>query len=217
MSRYTLITGTKQWSSWSLRAWLAMRATGAEFHETTVRLRRPETHADIRKLAPADKVPILKIEDGENTLTVFDSLAICETLAECFPEAQLWPEEFAARAQARAISAAMHSEFAALRERLPMEFARNVPTPALSREVVDEIARIKAFWRGALERWGDGGFLFGSFSLADCMYAPVVSRFRTYGIALDPALAAYCDRVWSLPAMQDWLQCAKDELAEGLA
>ena len=215
--RYTLITGTKHWSSWSLRAFLALRATGAEFREITVRLRRPETRAEIRRLAPADKVPVLQIEEAGATIAVFDSLAICETLAERHPDAQLWPADFAARAQARSISAAMHSGFAALRESLSMEFARSLPTPGLSAEVETEIAQIKTFWRDALDAHrGGGGFLFGRLSIADCMYAPVVSRFRTYGIALDPALDSYCDLVWSLPAMQDWLRDAQAELESGL-
>jgi glutathione S-transferase len=217
MPRYTLIVGTKQWSSWSLRAWLAMRATGAEFREMTVQLRRPETHAEIRRLAPVDKVPVLQIEEAGATVTVFDSLAICETLAERHADAQLWPTDFAARAQARSISAAMHSGFAALRESLSMEFARSLPTPELGSDVEAEIATIRNFWREALDTYGGGGgFLFGEFSIADCMYAPVVSRFRTYGIALDPVLDAYCDHIWALPAMQDWLAAAKAELESGL-
>ncbi|HWE07435.1 MAG TPA: glutathione S-transferase family protein [Rhizomicrobium sp.] len=215
--RYTLIVGTKQWSSWSLRAWLSMRATGAEFREITVRLRRPETRAEIRRLAPADKVPVLRIEEAGAPVTVFDSLAICETLAERHTDAQLWPADFAARAEARSISAAMHSGFAVLRESLSMEFARSFPTPALSPDVEAEIAMIQNFWREALDKYGgNGGFLFGRFSIADCMYAPVVSRFRTYGIALDPVVDAYCDRIWALPAMQDWLVAAKTELESGL-
>jgi glutathione S-transferase len=217
MPRYTLIVGTKQWSSWSLRAWLAMRATGAEFREVTVRLRRPETRAEIRRLAPVDQVPALQIEASGAPVTVFDSLAICETLAERHADAQLWPTDFAARAEARSISAAMHSGFAALRESLSMEFARSLPTPELGSEVEAEIAAIQNFWRGALDKYGgSGGFLFDGFSIADCMYAPVVSRFRTYGIALDPVLDSYCDRIWALPDMQDWLAASKAELESGL-
>ncbi|HWY15399.1 MAG TPA: glutathione S-transferase C-terminal domain-containing protein [Rhizomicrobium sp.] len=111
----------------------------------------------------------------------------------------------------------MHSGFAALRESLSMEFARSLPTPELGSDVEAEIATIRNFWREALDTYGGGGgFLFGEFSIADCMYAPVVSRFRTYGIALDPVLDAYCDHIWALPAMQDWLAAAKAELESGL-
>lgn len=216
MARYTLIIGTKHWSSWSLRAYLALRATGAEFREITVRLRQSETRADMRRLAQVGMVPVLQIEDSGAMVTVFDSLAICETLAERHPDAQLWPADFAARARARSISAAMHSGFAALRENLSMEFARSLPTPELSDGTKEDIATIKAFWHEALAAHGGGGFLFGGFSIADCMYAPVVSRFRTYGIALDPVLDAWCDRIWTLPAMQDWLTAARAEPESGL-
>lgn len=213
--QYTLILGTKNWSSWSLRAYLAMRATGAAFEETTVRLRRPDTRANIRKLVPSNKVPALRIEEGGRGWTVFDSLAICETLAERHPDVQLWPQDPAARAFARSISAAMHSGFAALRATLSMEFARRLPKPDLNQEVVDEIAEIAEYWSEALSR-SSGPFLFGAFTLADCMYAPVVSRFRTYGISLDPMLEEYCARIFGLPAMRDWLAAAEDEVKAGL-
>jgi len=218
MSRYRLIIGTKNWSSWSLRPWLALRATGVEFDEVVIPLRRPDTRATIRELTGCDTVPVLQIQDNETVQNVFDSLAICETLAERHPEAQLWPALPAARAEARSISAAMHSGFAALRTSLPMEFARHLPTPELTPETAEEIARIAKFWRDALAHYGsDGGFLFGRFSMADCMYAPVVSRLRTYGIALEPALQAYCDRVFALPAMQGWLISSEAEIAQGLS
>ncbi|HEY3778221.1 MAG TPA: glutathione S-transferase [Rhizomicrobium sp.] len=213
---YTLVVGTKNWSSWSLRAWLALRATGAEFGEIVIPLRRPDSRDAIRRLARSDTVPALHIHGAGATETVVDSLAICETLAERHPEAKLWPESAAARAQARSIGAAMHSGFAALRATLPMEFARRLPTPEPSEQVRDEIARIARYWGNALGCAGEGGFLFGRFSIADCMYAPVVSRFRTYGITLDPPLDAYCSRVSDLPAMQDWLAAAQREVEDGL-
>jgi glutathione S-transferase len=112
----------------------------------------------------------------------------------------------------------MHSGFADLRTSLPMEFARHLPTPELSPETSEDIARIARFWRDALAHYGsNGGFLFGRFGIADCMYAPVVSRFRTYGIALEPELQAYCDRVFALPAMQDWLMSSEAEITRGLS
>jgi glutathione S-transferase len=217
-ARYTLIIGTKNWSSWSLRAWLALRATGVEFREVIVRLRAPDTRARIRELVDSDMVPALRIEENGAAFTVFDSLAICETLAERHPHARLWPEASAARAEARSISAAMHSGFAALRATLPMEFARRVPAPALSEEVRQDIGEITRFWHSALSRiGGDGPFLFGAFTIADCMYAPVVSRFMTYDIAIDPVLQRYCDRVLEIPAMQDWLTSARNEVNQGIS
>jgi glutathione S-transferase len=218
MTRYRLIIGTKNWSSWSLRPWLALRATGVDFEEIVIPLRRPDTRANIRRLAGCDTVPALQIDESGASQTVFDSLAICETLAERHPEAQLWPVSPAARAEARSICAAMHSGFAALRTTLPMEFARRLPTPELGGDVSEDIQRITGYWRGALERnAGEDAFLFGRFSIADCMYAPVVSRFRTYGIPLDAVLQSYCDRISALPAMRDWLVSAETEVAEGFS
>lgn len=216
MSEYTLFIGTKNWSSWSLRAWLALRATGAEFEEIVIRLGQPDSKEAIRKRAGSNTLPALRIRDGGSEFTVSDSLAICETLAERHPQSRLWPETAVERAQARAISATMHSSFAALRATLPMEFARRLPTPELTDEVRNDIGRIAQFWREAMVRSGTGGFLFGQFSIADCMYAPVVSRFRTYGVTLDPTLEAYCARIFDLPAMRDWLAAAEAEVEAGL-
>src|SRR5690242_19306184 len=132
--RYTLVVGTKNWSSWSLRPYLALRATGAPFEEVLIQLRRtdsPSTKELIRKHSPAGRVPVLKIEENGTTTTVWDSLAICETLAERHPEAKLWPADPSARALARSYSAEMHSGFPDLREQLSMDFARKVPTPNL--------------------------------------------------------------------------------------
>jgi glutathione S-transferase len=214
---YQLIVGTKNWSSWSLRPYLALRATGAPFTEVTIALRRPDTRQQIRKLAPSNRVPVLLVKEGDRKFAVFDSLAICETLAERHPEAGLWPADAGTRAKARSVSAAMHSGFAALRETLSMEFARRLPAPPLTDAVSQDIEEIIGYWEDALsapERRGE--FLFGAFSIADCMYAPVVSRFRTYGIPLPSLLEGYCSRIWELPAMQDWLTAAKAEVNQGL-
>lgn len=213
---YRLIVGTKNWSSWSLRPYLALRATGAPFEEMTIALRRADTRDQIRKFSPSKKVPVLIITEGNREFAVFDSFAICETLAERHPEAGLWPAEEAMRARARSISATMHSGFAALRETLSMEFARRLPTPPLSDAVLADIEEITGYWQDALNSRGSGKFLFGGFSIADCMFAPVVSRFRTYGIALPAALQQYCDTIWELPAMQDWLRNSEAELHRGL-
>lgn len=216
-AHYTLILGTRNWSSWSLRPYLAMRATGAAFDEIVIALRQPETRAEILKHSPSGKVPLLKIAENGETTAVFDSLAICETLAERHPEAGLWPDDAHARALARAYACEMHSGFPAVRQALSMEIARHLPTPEMTDDLRAEIARILESWQWALTRYGgDGGFLFGRFSIADCMYAPVVSRFRTYGIAVPEAIEAYSARVFALPAMADWIAAAKTELDGGL-
>src|SRR5947209_6385641 len=144
--RYTLVIGTRNWSSWSLRPWLAIKASGVPFQEIVVPLRRKDSKALVREQSPSGRIPVLKIvEDGSEAL-VFDSLAICETLAERHPEAGLWPEDATARALARSYAAEMHSGFLALREALPMDFARVLPTPPLDETVRDEIARIQTAW-----------------------------------------------------------------------
>jgi glutathione S-transferase len=217
MASYTLILGTKNWSSWSLRPYLALCATGAPFDEMVVPLNRPETRSEILKHSPSAKVPALRIEENGRIYTVFDSLAICETLAERHPEARLWPTDSEARAQARSISAVMHSSFPDLRATLSMDFARTVPTPTLSDAVSSQISEIISYWQDALDRFGHGGFLFGDFSIADCMYAPVVSRFRTYGVTLSDPLKAYSSRVLDLPAMRRWEDASRAEIAAGLA
>ena len=217
MARYTLVVGNKNWSSWSLRPWLALKATGQPFEEIYVRLNLPDTRAELLKHAPSGKAPALKIDQNGKSFTVYDSLAICETLAERHPEAKLWPSDAEARAFARSISAVMHSSFAELRKTLSMDFARTIPTPSFGNDVKGPIDEIQSYWSAALEKYGRGDFLFGQFSIADCMYAPVVSRFRTYGIALPPALKAYSERIFALPAMREWEQASQKEVEAGIA
>ncbi|HSM94541.1 MAG TPA: glutathione S-transferase family protein [Rhizomicrobium sp.] len=220
-ARYTLVVGTKNWSSWSLRPYLALRATGMPFKEIVIQLRRtdsPSTKEEIRKHSPAGRVPVLKIEEDGKTVTVWDSLAICETLAERHPEARLWPSDANVRAVARAYSAEMHSGFADLRDQLPMDFARRVSVPALRDATKEQIARVLNAWESALAEYGgDGGFLFGRFSVADCMYGPVVSRFFTYGIEMPDASRRYSERMMALPAMKDWGIASKAEVEAGNA
>jgi len=211
---YTLVLGNRNLSSWSLRPYLAMCATGAKFEEVTVELHKPDSKTAILKHSPAGKVPILKIVEGGRTITVWDSLAICETLAERHPEAGLWPEHAAARAEARAYAAEMHSGFPDVREQLPMDFARKLPTPELREATKEQVKRIVEAWMHALGRH-NGDFLFERFSIADCMYAPVVSRFITYGIETPAPVTAYCERMMALPAMQDWMAAAKAEVEAG--
>jgi len=220
-AQYTLVVGTRNWSSWSLRPYLAIRATGAPFSEVKIRLRQdthPSTRAQILQHSPAGWVPILKIADNGKEHIVWDSLAICETLAERHPEAKLWPSDPYIRAEARSYSAEMHSGFGPLRAYLSMDMARTLPLPELGAEARANVARVIEAWVSALERFrGAGGFLFGPFSIADCMYAPVCSRFRTYGVEVPQIVSGYIDRVFALPAMQDWLAEARQEVAEGLA
>jgi glutathione S-transferase len=218
MAQYTLIVGTRSWSSWSLRPYVALRATGAVFDVVDIRLRQkeaPSTREQILKFSPAGKVPVLKIEENGKALAVWDSLAICETIAERHPEAKLWPTDPAARALARSYSCEMHSGFPDVRDQLTMDFARKRPLPELREDTQKQIARILESWDEALATW-QGGFLFGDLSVADCMYAPVVSRFLTYGVETSAPVKVYMDRVMALPAMQEWLAVCRKEIEAGL-
>ncbi len=216
-ARYTLVIGTKSWSSWSLRPFLALHATGAPFEEIVLRLRHAETSVQIRQYSSAGKVPVLKIVENGHTYKVWDSLAICETIAERHPGAGLWPDDAEQRARARSYSAEMHSGFPAMREAMPMDFARKHPMPDLNDDAKGQVARIVEAWTKALSRNAGDGFLFGRFSIADCMFAPVVSRFLTYGVELPPPVKAYAQRVVALPAMKEWGRAAQAEVDAGYA
>lgn len=215
---YMLIVGTKEWSSWSLRPYLALKAIGVAFEEEVIRLNHDSTTAEVQRRSPSGRVPLLKIAENGREIAVWDSLAICETLAERHPEAELWPDNPFLRAEARSYAAEMHSGFPDLRQQLPMEFVRRLPLPELRDTTKAQIARILSAWGDALERHGrNGGFLFGRFSIADCMYAPVVSRFRTYGVPAPAIVQTYCERIWTLPGMRDWEKAAQAEVDSGLA
>ena len=209
----TLVIGNKNYSSWSLRPWLAMKQAGVAFNETNVLLQRPDTTEKILRYSPSGRVPCLL--DGE--LTVFDSLAICEYVNEKLTEADgggsLWPRDAKARARARSVVEEMHSGFAALRTHMPMDIRSRLPDrgqAALQRgDVAADVARIQSVWDECLSEGGP--MLFGSFSIADAFYAPVVTRFATYGVKLSPLLAAYSENVLALPAMQQWITAAKAE------
>ncbi len=218
MAGYTLVVGTRNWSSWSLRPFLALSATGAPFETVVIRLRQsnhPTTAEMILKHSPAGKVPVLKIHDDQE-LVVWDSLAICETLAERHPQAGLWPTDARARAVARALSAEMHSGYPDLREQLPMDFARRQPLPQLRDETARQVGRVRDAWQQALAQSG-GPFLFGRFSIADAMFGPVVSRFVTYGVEVSPVVGAYMEQVMALPAMTAWAKGAQEEVDSGVA
>lgn len=210
MARFTLVIGNKNYSSWSLRPWLAARHCGADFTEELIPLRQSDTKARILSHSPSGKVPLLKdheVRDG--VLAVWDSLAICDYLAEAFPKAHLWPLDPAARAVARSVSCEMHAGFPNLRSECPMDIIRRHPGRPRSAECEVEIARVLSLWQDCRSRFGAGGpWLFGSFSVADCMYAPVVTRFVTYEVPLDAVGAAYVQAVMQHPAMQEWCAAA---------
>jgi glutathione S-transferase len=210
MSDLTIVLGNKNYSSWSLRPWLALKQTGAAFEEVVVPLDQAQTREEIMRHSPSGKVPALI----HGTLTVWDSLAICEYLAELFPAAGLWPADPTARAVARSAAAEMHSGFLPVRQHLPMIVRRQYPPRPLAPEVQDGVNRIQAIWLDCRTRFGtkaDGPFLFGAFTNADAMFAPVVSRFRTYQIDLTTDAAAYVKAVWAWPAMQEWAEAARRE------
>lgn len=208
MAALTLVIANKAYSSWSLRAWLALKLTGAAFAEVVIPLDRPETAAAIAHHTPSGKVPVLR--DGP--LAVWDSLAIVEYLAERFPEAGLWPEPSDARAHARSVCAEMHAGFQALRQNMPMNVRVAKPGRGRTPEVALDIARIQDLWRDCRARHGAGGpFLFGRFSAADAFYAPVVTRFITYAVALDPVSQAYADAILAWPAIAEWTAAARAE------
>jgi len=202
-----IVVGNKKYSSWSLRPWLVLKQTGAPFEEIVVPLDMPDTAANIRKYSPSGRVPALI--DGD--LTVWDSLAISEYLHEKFPGKGLWPQDTARRARARSIAAEMHSGFANLRNDCSMKIVSQQPYKPLRAETQADVDRVVAIWDDCLRVHG-GPFLFGGRpGIADCMYAPVVSRFRTYSIPVAGAAKAYCDAVWGWPVLQEWVAAARAE------
>jgi glutathione S-transferase len=204
----TLAVGDRSFSSWSLRGWLILKHVGVPFAEIDVALRQSTTDEEARRHSPSGRVPCLLHGD----VTVWDSLAIGEYMHELFPDAHLLPEPRAARAHARSIVAEMHSGFPALRNPWSFDIAREHEV-ALDAEGRDDVARVLEIWGDCLERYG-GPFLFGRYSLADIFYAPVVSRFRTYGLGGVPRpTAEYMQRIWDLPAMQEWVAAAQQEIA----
>jgi glutathione S-transferase len=208
MAELTLLMGNKNYSSWSLRPWLALKQARAPFKEMVVPLYEPGSASTIAAHSPSRKVPALRHGD----LVVWDSLAICEYVSEQFPDAHLWPEDAQARAVARSISAEMHSGFAALRQSMPMNVRARRPGAGRTPESIRDIERIRFLWHDALGRFGRGGpFLFGAFTIADAMFAPVVLRFRTYEVSLDARLHEYCSSLLALPAMEEWLGAAQME------
>jgi glutathione S-transferase len=213
MPRYTLVCGNKNYSSWSLRAYLALahvaeRVPEVTWDELVIPLDEPTTHERILQHSPSGRVPALRT----GSLVVWDSLAICEYLAECHPEAQLWPVAAPVRAVARSASAEMHAGFASLRAELPMDLRRAPAAVARSASCERELGRIFTLWRELRGQHGGAGpFLFGAFSVADAMFGPVATRLRSYAVALDPVCAAYVETIHALPAFGRWLEAARAE------
>ena len=204
-----LVIGNKRYSSWSMRPWLVLKAFDIPFEETVVPLRQPETRAQILKFSLAGKVPVLI--DGKTS--VWESLAIIEYLAEQFPTHAIWPKDAGARAHGRAIASEMHAGFQPVRQTLPMNLGKRYAAPVLSDELKTNVDRIEESWRTARANFGTGGpFLFGAFSAADAMYAPVVTRFETYQIPVASDTALYMDAIIGHPAFRAWSEAAKLEV-----
>ena len=205
MSEYSLVIGSPRYSSWSLRPWLLMRHLGLDFEHTIIELYQPDTRARILRHSPAGRVPVLK----HGAATLWESLAIIEYLAERHPGLGVWPAAPEARARARALAAEMHAGFAQLRQELPMDLIGAEPRHTLSAETQADVARIVEAWHAARVAFGAGGpFLFGGFCGTDAMFAPVVVRLLTYGVALEAEARRYAEAVWSLPAMLAWRRLA---------
>lgn len=204
---YTLVIGNKNYSSWSLRPWLALRVAGIAFEEVRIALYVPGSKQQILCHTPAGKVPVLVAPE----VTVWESLAILEYLADRHPEAGLWPADAEQRARARAVSTEMHAGFAALRANLTMNLRKTFPDHPATPDVMADIARIQTIWAECLKRSG-GPFLFGAFGNADAMFAPVVTRFITYSVSTDAACARYMAAVRALPALDEWYAAARREV-----
>lgn len=204
MDQFVLYVGTRHLSSWSLRPYLALARLGVPFEERVIELDRADTRQKIRAISPSGRVPALH----HGGRVVWDSLAICEYLHELFGDARLWPVDRGERARARAVACEMHSGFAAMRTHFSMDLRRAPTTGPHDPDALADAARVMEIWRDCRARASGGPFLFGHFTIADAMYAPVVTRFATYGVPLDEVSAAYCAAIEELPAMQAWRRAA---------
>lgn len=209
MAKPLLVIGNKNTSSWSLRPWLALKQAGVDFDEEVILLNRATSGAELKARSPSGRVPVL-IHDG---LKVWESLAICEYAAETWSP-ELWPRDKAARAWARSISNEMHAGFQALRRACPMNLTEDLAGGTVNPEAGYDVHRILEIWKEAQARFGGAGpFLFGAFTIADAMFAPVVTRITTYGIPVSAQAQRYVDAIWALPAMQQWKAAALKEAA----
>ena len=204
---YKLVIANKNYSSWSMRPWVVMTAFGIPFQEIRIPLGQPETGNKIAMYSTSGRLPVLVTRET----SIWDSLAICEYLAEQFQEKNMWPQDMVARALARSICAEMHSGFTGLRNAMTMNIRARLPGRGRSPEAQGDIGRICEIWETCLANFGHYQFLFGDFSIADAYYAPVVTRLQTYGVFLAPALQAYADRVLAHPAVAQWVREAEAE------
>ena len=204
----TLVIANKTYSSWSLRPWLAMTHFGLTFEETVIPLDQDATSSEIRKHSPAGKVPVLH----HGSITVWESLAILDYLADAFYDKPWWPSDPHAKAHARTLAAEMHAGFGALRKAMPMNLSKSYAPRTWAEDVAKDVQRVQDLWRDARKRFGGGGdFLFGDFTIVDAMYAPVVTRFKTYAVDIDETARAYSAAIFNLPAMQKWMADAAEE------
>lgn len=209
VAEFTIVIGDRNTSSWSLRGWLALKRTGAAFEEVMVSFKDPDVKTHILAHSPSGLVPLLKHQTQGHEVLVWESLAIIEYLNELYPGAGLWPDDRAARTRARVVSAEMHAGFAPLRNHMPMNLKGDKSGEGLGEPggdgVAGNIARICEIWEDCRGRFGQGGdFLFGTFTAADIMFAPVVTRLQTYGVGLSPQCRAYTEAVRATPEMQEW-------------
>jgi glutathione S-transferase len=212
VERFRLLIGNKNYSSWSLRPWLALRMAEVPFDEELIPFGAERWKERVRAVSPAGQVPALIHEHEGGRTLVWESLAICDYVARLRPAARLWPDSRDALAFCLSASAEMHAGFRHLRHAMPMNVRRSLPGRGRNPESMADIARVRAIWCEARERFGsDGPFLCGHFTVADAMYAPVVFRFATYGVELGPPEAAYRDHMLALPAMREWAEAAAAE------
>jgi glutathione S-transferase len=208
MADLTLVIGNRNYSSWSMRPWVLLRQLGIPFDEVKLRFHSPEWNAGIGRWSPSGLVPVLWRGD----VAVWDSLAILETVADWYPDKGAWPAEPAARAFARSAAAEMHAGFRNLRAKMPMNIRARLPGKGMTPEVRGEIERIERLWTEARSRFGAGGdFLFGRFSAADAMFAPVVMRFATYGVACGTVAERYCHAIRAAHGVREWIEGALAE------
>lgn len=203
---FKIVLGNKNLSSWSLRPWLVLAKVGVVFDEQVIRLDTTNTKEQILNYSSAGKVPVLI----HNDIRIWESLAICEYLADLFPEKNLWPKDIATRAYARSLSHEMHAGFVELRKNCPMDVTSRIDK-VLSVEVLADIARIQNIWTEALNRSG-GPYLFKEFTIADAMFAPVVTRFQTYNISVSSLIQKYMNTILEMPEMQRWFKDAENEV-----
>lgn len=205
MENLVLYVGTKSISSWSLRPYLVLARLEVPFEERVIELDQPDTKQKMLAISPSGRVPVLH----HGKTVVWDSLAICEYLADLFPDQRLWPTDRAARALARSISCEMHAGFPAMRRHFSMDLLRSHAGEGHVPEALADAARVMDIWRSCRARATGGPFLFGHFTIADAMFAPVTTRFTTYAVPMDPVCQAYCDAIAELPAMQTWVRTAR--------